>query len=528
MSEPAAEASGQAPLPRAAKWRRSLRRTVIALAVIVGAVLAIRFVLILVAEHHLAEARANLPFKLVAPKELPSTWGPTPSEAENAAPLVSEASAAIERIFASEGELAEGKSEAEVKKAEELDKECQRLLVIWGLEDPDWYPDEAEGSAEDNQTTEATRTKIPPRDAARAREFLGRFDKVFKLRDEAVRRPHYRDSFDWSVLFWEQPTVRPWRLVELSELECAVEAEEGRWEKAYGIQRTLLSLAQRFDEEPMPHLVLSTVSCRERNMKHLASMVARHPPAKAMAGELQQLLATDAAGQARRAWVAEGIWDNSAFEGLEDGRLILSDVLHGDRNAASRDRKMSPAEERAWLWLLRPMVMENRAACLEAVGLSVKALSKRPRECVQELAALEEGSRNKSWVVRLGWRRGVRWPGYAVWFYADEITGKMMCVALEVAAYREANGRYPESLGALAGADKLPRDPFTGGSAGEERPFQYRVAPEGFMLWSVGPDGRDEGGKTAEEVGVELWQGGDIVLEVPPRPPAASGGAGEE
>jgi hypothetical protein len=43
------------------------------------------------------------------------------------------------------------------------------------------------------------------------------------------------------------------------------------------------------------------------------------------------------------------------------------------------------------------------------------------------------------------------------------------------------------------------------------------------MLWSVGPDGDDDGGKTAGELGCDLKDNGDIVLRIPPQ---AAGGEG--
>jgi hypothetical protein len=87
----------------------------------------------------------------------------------------------------------------------------------------------------------------------------------------------------------------------------------------------------------------------------------------------------------------------------------------------------------------------------------------------------------------------------------------MALVALDLVAWKQAHGKYPAALAELPNADKLPRDPFN------EKPFGYRLTDEGFMLWSVGPDGKDDGGKTFEELELNsMDNGGDLVLRVPP------------
>ena len=79
--------------------------------------------------------------------------------------------------------------------------------------------------------------------------------------------------------------------------------------------------------------------------------------------------------------------------------------------------------------------------------------------------------------------------------------------ALSLTVSRGRGGRYPTSLDALpqdikAGA---PTDPFTG------KPIVYAARDDGFTLYSVGPDGRDDGGKSAMR-GVSSAKGGDDIV----------------
>ena len=63
--------------------------------------------------------------------------------------------------------------------------------------------------------------------------------------------------------------------------------------------------------------------------------------------------------------------------------------------------------------------------------------------------------------------------------------------ALAVERYRLAHGQLPESLGALVPEflDEVPVDPFGDG------PVKYKRLENGFMVYSIGVDEEDDGGK---------------------------------
>lgn len=76
----------------------------------------------------------------------------------------------------------------------------------------------------------------------------------------------------------------------------------------------------------------------------------------------------------------------------------------------------------------------------------------------------------------------------------------MLAVALALRAYRLEHAEYPAQLAALAPEylHHLPTDPFT-----DQRPLSYRLTPRSYLLYCVGPDGTDEGGRPI----VRLWYG---------------------
>jgi hypothetical protein len=90
-------------------------------------------------------------------------------------------------------------------------------------------------------------------------------------------------------------------------------------------------------------------------------------------------------------------------------------------------------------------------------------------------------------------------------------------LAIVLHIYRLENGQYPERLQDLVPKylPRLPEDLFSG------QPPIYRRTEKGFVLYSVGPNGKDDGGRTAED----SPHGDDIRVQIPvPEPPGDTTG----
>jgi hypothetical protein len=75
----------------------------------------------------------------------------------------------------------------------------------------------------------------------------------------------------------------------------------------------------------------------------------------------------------------------------------------------------------------------------------------------------------------------------------DRQTADNVAVAFALAWYRCDHGRYPKTLEALAPKylTKAPQDRFSGAG------LVYRPSEKGYLFYSVGVDGRDDGGRTS-------------------------------
>ncbi len=87
---------------------------------------------------------------------------------------------------------------------------------------------------------------------------------------------------------------------------------------------------------------------------------------------------------------------------------------------------------------------------------------------------------------------------------------RLLRIDLALRAYRADHEKYPQALESLAPQylSEIPLDPFSG------QPFVYRPAAEDFVLYSVGGDGIDNGGRFGQNQHIaEQWTGYDMDLD---------------
>jgi hypothetical protein len=91
--------------------------------------------------------------------------------------------------------------------------------------------------------------------------------------------------------------------------------------------------------------------------------------------------------------------------------------------------------------------------------------------------------------------------------------GRLLLAHIALRRYRLANHAYPTSLDELVlqYLDAVPVDPFSG------KNLIYRRLEEGYQLYSIGPDGKDDGGTPIS--GTAIGALGDLLFDVPSESP---------
>ncbi|MEN6560754.1 MAG: hypothetical protein ABFD52_08280 [Acidobacteriota bacterium] len=154
-------------------------------------------------------------------------------------------------------------------------------------------------------------------------------------------------------------------------------------------------------------------------------------------------------------------------------------------------------EGRSWLrnlglWVIRPLIMRDIRYNLPEYGFletQAKAPYYRSRE---PLRARQLELDRRPWYAY--WSK-LLIDNFEVVFMKEALTEATLLAArtgLACRLYRSRVGSYPGSLGALVPGilKEVPVDPFTG------QPFVYRRDGEGFIVYSLGSNQKDDGGRS--------------------------------
>jgi hypothetical protein len=117
----------------------------------------------------------------------------------------------------------------------------------------------------------------------------------------------------------------------------------------------------------------------------------------------------------------------------------------------------------------------------------------------------------RCWAVNLAHQTSQLWQRISTSLSRTEEMDRLLDVAFALARYHDQTGKYPDRLEQLV-PGFLPRiepDLFSG------KPPIYRRTGKGYVLYSVGPNGTDDNGRSFEDEP----RGDDIVLRMPPAPP---------
>ncbi len=350
---------------------------------------------------------------------------------------------------------------------------------------------------------------------------LREVEPALKTLRQALNYPHMR-MVDWDAAE-ENPAAILFphfsRFREFARLLCA----EGLWRKRQGdidgaIESimTALKLVRRMDDEPL-----------------LIGFLVQGAIFAITVNGLQRILEdADASPQTYRSLVAElKAWDidRNFVRTLQGERVFSITACQWAQKASLRELQELMNESSntpqinlsMWLSGKRTFIAQNELVMLryhEALlslarkgapydWASLERLEKQWQEEVDRPApSLSLGALKLAWdnkalakLLFFTWSRAMQ---RAASFHALQ---RLSQVAVALRLYRHKHGRYPETLQELVPKylPSLPVDPFDG------KPLRYKRLADGFKVWSVGIDMKDDGGVW----GKPMYEKGDIVWE---------------
>ena len=369
----------------------------------------------------------------------------------------------------------------------------------------------ASGVADTDVFPTPDRPGVPAADVLLA---LSRFDRQLAELREAARRPRsrfplrYEDGMNMTLphLQYLQLATALLRLRALSELDLGLGGD------ALADLQLGFRMMGAVENEPTMISGLVRISMIEAMLPTIWQGTVDHRWTDAQVAALEgQLRKLDFLAEYERAFRAETIFDAQTMDTLcanRDGHLIFGGMY------GTNER--STVWEKVFRWMPSGWFEQNKITQIRQMR-ELTLLRAQPSAEYIDMPRWKE--RTAKVEVNLSSRTPYNY--LAGWFggygqlsmrTAEAIAHiRLARTALALERHRLAHGEFPESLGVLAPAfiDAVPRDVIDGGE------LKYRRdASGGFVLYSLGWNGADDGGTVAlfKNIGVDRKQGDWVWL----------------
>jgi hypothetical protein len=189
------------------------------------------------------------------------------------------------------------------------------------------------------------------------------------------------------------------------------------------------------------------------------------------------------------------LWREKFAQGIHGERVFLLenalDVLEGDMDTLGYN-----LGEKIFFWIIRPA---TKADVLWAQKMfdRVEVASLLPYyEIKKAHKDISDEIESIPWYFRLS---GGLFPNFSSAWLKEAILEAFMGtgqIALACKIYKNQEGHFPENIAELIPSilEKKPLDPFTGD------PYIYKLREEGFIVYSVGSNEKDDEGRATYQV----------------------------
>jgi hypothetical protein len=213
------------------------------------------------------------------------------------------------------------------------------------------------------------------------------------------------------------------------------------------------------------------------------------------AGE-RQGIASDTALLVSRTQLSDAQLEGLSQTLREIAPTDLDHVIKRDGLSRYNSFRYGSFDRVAWyrrIFVVRPVVQHHMTESMKVVA-EVREVVRLPWP--DRLAAMREMPDRRSWLPEIvpfigAWRVQSVWREMVSDVAAGVAAARCARLAVALEQHRRSHGSYPGRLDALTqdlGSDTRV-DPFIG------KPFVYRPSNTGYVLYSAGPDGRDDGGQ---------------------------------
>lgn len=291
----------------------------------------------------------------------------------------------------------------------------------------------------------------------------------------------------------------PRALANLLWLDAALLAHDKQSDTALASCRALLNAGRSIGDEPfiIPHLV--RIACQRVATAAIERTLAQGEASEGALAITQQLFVDEV----KQPNLLHALRGERAVGDLRIGWMEAGDPRGIGGNSAAGQSIFYPLMT-SWLTENRALYLTFMTEAVEIAKLPPDEQSNRFQELDRKVKALPQSYRTVFVVLSMP----------AVMKVVDShcrSRADLRCVltALAVERYRLAHGRWPETLEQLVPnfLAEVPKDPY------DRKPLRFKHLDDGVLIYSVGPDGKDDGGKIdrqkyatpGSDMGFRLW-----------------------
>jgi hypothetical protein len=342
-----------------------------------------------------------------------------------------------------------------------------------------------------------TQTAHTPEELAVVRKLLDERREVMDLIHQAADKPQCVFRRDWAlglgVVFPEQFFIR--KAERLLKAESYFLAQEGRYPEAITNQARGFRLAEHVASDPTLIAYLVGLACDALTLDGMKEILYLAGPNAAVADQVRMAIATYRPRfSLRRVLRGEVLIDLVSIDTLRRaGPEGLAELLTG--NSSARRRRPTPAERRLCNALWDAAAADYLRQMRRAFALTERPASARLslfQQFDQQFAFRYSSSTNSPVRLVLAILTEV-YSRPVLSGMRSDARAEVVIAGAAVLAYKARHtvlsDRLEEAL------PQPPLDPFSG------EPLRYRREGDGFVVYSVGPGRKFDGGKPGEPLG---------------------------
>jgi hypothetical protein len=279
-------------------------------------------------------------------------------------------------------------------------------------------------------------------------------------------------------------------------------AEEDRPDEALQSCRGIINAGRSLGDEPTLISMLIRTACVAIGCNSAERVLAQAQPDPREMLALQRLLEDEDAFPSLTVGIrGERAMGQESFDAMESGEVSLAE-LSGEKNGPDWNERLFGREALERFRVEHPIYLETMSRAIE--------ISRMPPH--QQPAAEEELEAKIAAIPRTAPLTRLLLPAIQKCGQANRRKLAVMrttIAALAAERYRRAHGDWPNKLSDLVGdsLDAVLLDPYDG------EPLRCRRRIDGLTIYSIGPDGVDDGGviddenrfRTGSDIGIRLW-----------------------